>query len=124
MAPDGRGRLGQVGETFACGELIGWFLADGAPLRVVATEEGEPSIVFVLDATGSMMASFDSLRMQLRKAVQNAGSMAKDVEAFEQRKAPEAAKAWTGRVQQLAPGPEVRGRPAILGVVSPPPIPK
>jgi hypothetical protein len=28
-------------------------------------------IVFVLDATGSMMASFDALRMQLRKAVQN-----------------------------------------------------
>ena len=22
-------RLGQVGETFACGDLIGWFLADG-----------------------------------------------------------------------------------------------
>ncbi|TFH20043.1 MAG: 2-oxo acid dehydrogenase subunit E2, partial [Acidimicrobiales bacterium] len=22
-------RLGQVGETFACGERIGWFLADG-----------------------------------------------------------------------------------------------
>jgi hypothetical protein len=28
-------------------------------------------IVFVLDATGSMMASFDSLRVQLRKALQN-----------------------------------------------------
>jgi len=32
--------------------MDGWFLADGAPLRVVAVEWGEPSIVFVLDADG------------------------------------------------------------------------
>ena len=27
-------RLGQVGETFACGEVIGWFLADGEAPRI------------------------------------------------------------------------------------------
>jgi hypothetical protein len=32
--------------------MDGWFFADGAPLRVVAMEEGEPSIVLVLDADG------------------------------------------------------------------------
>jgi hypothetical protein len=32
--------------------MDGWFFADGAPLRVVATEEGDPSIVVVLDAYG------------------------------------------------------------------------
>jgi hypothetical protein len=32
--------------------MDGWFLANGAPLRVVATEESDPSIVVVLDADG------------------------------------------------------------------------
>jgi hypothetical protein len=32
--------------------MDGWFFADGEPLRVVAVDEGEPSIVFVLDADG------------------------------------------------------------------------
>jgi hypothetical protein len=32
--------------------MNGWFLAEGAPLRVVATEEDERSIIFVLDADG------------------------------------------------------------------------
>lgn len=32
--------------------MDGWFLARGAPLRVVATEEDDPSIVVVLDADG------------------------------------------------------------------------
>jgi hypothetical protein len=32
--------------------MDGWFLADGAPLHVVAVEEGEPSTMFVLDSDG------------------------------------------------------------------------
>jgi hypothetical protein len=40
------------GELPAPEAMDGWFLANGAPLRVVATEEGDPSIVVVLDTFG------------------------------------------------------------------------
>ena len=43
-APDGRLPAPEA--------MDGWFLANSAPLRVVATEEDDPSIVFVLDGDG------------------------------------------------------------------------
>lgn len=43
-APDGRLPAPEA--------MDGWFLANGDPLRVVATEEDDPSIVFVLDGDG------------------------------------------------------------------------
>ena len=37
-------RVGQVGETFACGERIGWFLADGEePPRIASSRAAAPA---------------------------------------------------------------------------------
>ncbi len=36
-------RLGQVGETFACGDLIGWFLADGEQAPTAAAAAAAPA---------------------------------------------------------------------------------
>jgi pyruvate dehydrogenase E2 component (dihydrolipoyllysine-residue acetyltransferase) len=65
-------RLGQVGDTFACGELIGWFLADGedapaaaspaavvaaAPVAAAPAAPPTPAAAVAAASTGRIIAS-------------------------------------------------------------------
>ena len=77
-------RLGQVGDTFACGELIGWFLADGedapaaaapaaavaaAPVAATPTATPAPAAAPAIATTGRIIASPMAKRLAAERSI-------------------------------------------------------
>jgi hypothetical protein len=86
--------------------MDGWFVAGGAPLRVVAVEGGEPSIVFVLDADGPY-------EFQRARGVLRGGALSLRPATFHIR----------GMVRTLLAYPEAKRGPRTLYEIFPGSIP-